>query len=54
MKKIKLKKPFSLNGKRLEGEQELPDRIADALIGRGVAEEAKPPARKPTKKTGGK
>jgi hypothetical protein len=42
--KIKLKAPFSLNGERLEaGEHELPERIAKALIARGVAVEVKPP-----------
>jgi len=45
--KIKLKAPFSLNGHRLEaGEHELPERIAKALIGRGVAVEVKPPKTK--------
>lgn len=37
--KIKLKAPFGLNGHRLEaGEHDLPERIAQALIARGVAE----------------
>ena len=52
-KKIKLEKPFFLNGNKLEaGEHIIDIYLADALISRGIAKEMQESKEKPKRKRG--
>lgn len=52
-KKIRLEKPFFLNGNRIEaGEHTIDIYLADALISRGVAKEVQEPKERTKRKRG--